>query len=376
VQTILLATEEGILHRWQLSSELRSAKANPLTDARFDEITQLQVDRRTGNVAVVDSIHGVSVWQGSRRNDFAAVFPGLPHERTKSCQLAPDGRQLATISYLSDQLLFGAPISDSGGTLLLWDLSTTRIVKRPHVPDARIQCMAFLPDGESLVTGLSNGHIIVWDRQTARSRPWGNFVICEPPFEEFVDGKGLVPMGPIVSSVAVSPDGRWLAAGSGPNGSDVRIWPIPQGKRADIKPPPPHMAIQDHFTVDLEFSADSATLLIVTDRAVELWDVASGSRRLSFGGTAAQFSPDGHRFALRRPDEFMMLDANTGMTVFAKRTLEYDIAAFAFSGTGDLLIADKGGRLHAWRGATGDEISLAEAFNNEPVRTDSGDRTK
>jgi WD40 repeat protein len=186
--------------------------------------------------------------------------------------------------------------------------------------------------------------------------------ISQRPVERFVNAKGLVPDGPIVSAVAVSPDGRWIAAGSRLKGGGIRVWPIPQAAHSTSQPPSPRFELQEHVAADLAFSGDGETLLIVTDDGVEIWDVASGSRRLSFAGSAAQFSPDSRRLALRRPAELLVLDTSTGMTVFEKRTLRYDVVAFSFTKTGDLLVADNRGRLHAWSGTTGDEISLADAL--------------
>ena len=56
-------------------------------------------------------------------------------------------------------------------------------------------CVAFHPDGQHVVSGSSDGTVMVWDLASRRA-------------EQVFEGQGQP-----IYCVAVSPDGAWLAAG-------------------------------------------------------------------------------------------------------------------------------------------------------------------
>ena len=125
---------------------------------------------------------------------------------------SPDGGRIATASH--DRTFEEG--GSTGTTCQVWDASTGRPVS-PQLPHRNwVSALAFTPDGESLVTGSYNGVVLIWDARTGAT--WG----------------ALVQLS-IVFSLAVSPDGRFLAAGTANDGSnqasDVQLWDLATGTR-------------------------------------------------------------------------------------------------------------------------------------------------
>jgi eukaryotic-like serine/threonine-protein kinase len=120
----------------------------------------------------------------------AAASPEKPAEPTKAGAVAP-------------------PLSSD---LLVFDL-TTKAHRKIESHGRDVQALALSPSGDVIATGDSAGTIRV-----------GRADGSEP---HLIVGAG----GPVIS-LAVSPDGRWLASSVG---SDIRLWPMP-----DLSRPPLH----------------------------------------------------------------------------------------------------------------------------------------
>jgi WD40 repeat protein len=152
-----------------------------------------------------------------------------------------------------------------------------------------VRRVAFLPDGRRILA-ISYREIHVWDR--ASGKQVGSF-----------PGPGLT-----ISSSAVSPDGRYVAAtyeayrfvhykdGRCCLYTDrvVRIWEIATGKETILKG-------HDQRVVSVQFSPDSKQVVTASwDKTVRTWDVASAKVLQVFKGHAlaprfAAFSADGRK---------------------------------------------------------------------------------
>lgn len=143
----------------------------------------------------------VGVWDvATRKQQFALTGHAEPI----------DGLALAS----NDRLAAGV---DRRGSLHFWSLATRRELPAfvPAIGDADppkarggYRSVAFFPDGRTLATGDSSGHVVLWEVATRAARDtfrdWSDPVLC----------------------LAVSPDGRTVAGG---NGHDVVLWDARSG---------------------------------------------------------------------------------------------------------------------------------------------------
>jgi hypothetical protein len=180
--------------------------------------------------------------------------------------------------------------------------------------------LAFAPDDKTLLTrGIDYTAVRLWDLATGKER------------------RRLEGFAPALFPVAVSPDGRWLAAWSPEE--VLGLWDLRVGKLV--------RELQDHpgASLLLAFSPDGRSLITSgQDERPCLWEVASGKMRCRFGGDLitdrVAFSPDGHTLAAapsRGPISFW--DVGTGRPVGQRGEahLGGGVLALAFSPQGTRL---------------------------------------
>ena len=132
-----------------------------------------------------------------------AAYPGS----IKAVALSPDSRQLAVAGYHVESLTPGQ--TQVSYELGVYDITTGQKILTGPKHDGVIECVAFSPDGRTLVAGCEDGVVRQWDlttgQQGARLRGHKNAVL----------------------EVAFNAGGKWLATGS--RDQTVRLWDWKEG---------------------------------------------------------------------------------------------------------------------------------------------------
>jgi WD40 repeat protein/tRNA A-37 threonylcarbamoyl transferase component Bud32 len=355
--SLVTASGEGELAWWDLRSRRRTRTREIATGYHA---LALSPDGFTAAVGIEGGIQLVDVRTGETRNATAG-FTGSPN----SLLFSPDGETVVsanldgaltrwdtasatpreTLRGHSDsvgQLVF----SPDGGTLytvsrdgtaIAWGLTGDRSVKRQFkfTPDREIEGEdrhpgRFSPDGRLIAVGLEQGGIALRDAK-----------------ELTPAGAPLVETGGEVRALAFSPDGRTLAAVS-VDGA-MRLWNVASRSLRRKR-----FAAAGFPFAGVGFSPDGTTLAATGPNGVELWDVATGARRGSIGGSTGTrdvaFSADWALVAFAQQRSFVpgaeVWDVDTRSPVAAvSGGEEGDAKAVALSPDGRVLAVGGYGRV-------------------------------
>jgi RNA polymerase sigma factor (sigma-70 family) len=254
----------------------------------------------------------------------------------------PDGKTLFSASYDT--------------TLRAWEAATGKEVRRFSGHEGHVRCLAVSPDGKLLVSGggtLSNTRekaLRLWDVTTGQEREWaakGRGLVSGVAFSG--DGKFVASTGALLDprtqttigqliqlwdtdtgkevsalpmpgggayEIALSPDGKTLAAGGASRDHLIRLWDTASGKECG------RCEGHEAGVNALAFSADGKALASASmDGTVRLWETATGKERAKFAGhdqsaNTVAFAPDGKRLASGGADRTIRLwDVGTGKEI-------------------------------------------------------------
>jgi WD40 repeat protein len=203
---------------------------------------------------------------------------GAGPDAIRQLTFSPDGRLLASVTH--------------GEAVLVWEVATGK--RRFRLRGSRA---AFSPDGKVLACAgrgeagaeLNVGFVRLYDSATGKEL------------------RALRGRGPMISCLAFSPDGKSLVAGGywggtvpvapGDDAETIQVWDLASGRRRG--------AFGGHRgLVGLAFSPDGKTLATVDlgEQTVRLWEVASAGKRAQLRGHdetifAIAFAPDGKALA-------------------------------------------------------------------------------
>lgn len=162
-------------------------------------------------------------------------------------------------------------ITGSNQGIELWDINTGRLVlSLPESGDAN--AIAISPDSRTLVSGHLDNTVRVWDLRN------GNLVHNLQAGER----------GFIVESVAISPDGNTIAAGTY---REIRLWNLERGIR--------QRTIVAHcdlcYVYDLAFTPDGRGIVSTSEDGTKIWNIADGTLLRTLDESAKTLALSGDR---------------------------------------------------------------------------------
>jgi WD40 repeat protein len=253
--------------------------------------------------------------------------------------------------------------SPGGDAITLWDVATGTKLRGFGGDQGGIPSVAFSPDGRFALSGTGgpyNGGND-WTVRLYRLDTGEQIRSFDRDLQS-------------ISSVTFSPDGEFVVAGGyGGNAPSIILWEVSTGKRLrsfSEVPGKPVRAVPKGWlegpplgkVSSVAFSPDGRFILAACDDySVKLWDAADGQKVRSFEGRtlpidAVAFSPDG-RFALIGDEKVHLWETASGkhLRSFDVESVYGGVKAVAFSGEGRFAVAAGNFPTKIWDIATGEE---------------------
>jgi WD40 repeat protein len=254
---------------------------------------------------------------------------------------ASSGKRSQVWKTANDEQLLEVSFVAEGKSLAVLTGRALRIREWPSGKETRkieAQGASLSTDGKNLVAALTEGGLGLWRASTGE---------LLRTFKH--------PRGQRLGRVALSPDGRHLAAGE-----MMLPRPYPPGYQAQTfvwnAQTGAEVAKLDSFIWKLEFAPDGKRLAVLTGRDLKLWDYTAGKVEWSFAEKGfnqlcCAFSPDGRLLAAGGTNGLVRLwEADTGKLVGRFAPSQAHVLCVTFSADGGRLAAGSDdGVARVWR---------------------------
>jgi WD40 repeat protein len=191
------------------------------------------------------------VWEIESGKELSRIK--LDNPGVAACTFSPDGSLVATCSWRMIRSEGGSSVR---GAVWIWDAAAGSVIHNREVGVKPLDSIAWSTNGASIAVGSWGGIVHVLDREG------------HPVRELEVPEEGAYTA---VIAVAISPDGRWIAAGS--KDRTARVWDSSDGSlRATC-------AGHAGFVNKVLFVGDQLLATCSVDATIRTWEAASGKPR-------------------------------------------------------------------------------------------------
>jgi len=282
----------------------------------------------------------------------------------KAVAFSPDGGYAISGS---DDRYFGKHFTEPTTTLKLWDISSGRETCSFEGHSGWVTSVAFSPDGKYILSGSSDNTLKLWGEISS-----GREIRS---FEGHSDD---------VRSVAFSLDGKYALYG---NSEVSKLWEISSGRVIRV------FRGRVLFANSTTFGPDGKYVLSGGWGKTSLWEISSGHEIRSFKGHSSfvrsvAFSPNGELALSGGDDQTMKLwDISSGREIRSFKGHSGDFKTVAFSPNGELALSggedstlklweiSSGREIRTFKGHSDDVNSIAFSPDGKYALSGSNDRT-
>jgi RNA polymerase sigma factor (sigma-70 family) len=235
---------------------------------------------------------GIHLYECNTGKKTGELMPSNRLQMIFSLAFSPDGKTLAS--------------AGRGATIQFWDPAKGKeIVRGGEGNEMWVEAVAFSPDGKTVASAGRDNTITLWEAGT------GKFI------RRIAGAAPRARPGALfnekVWSLAFSPDGKTLAAGSGD--TSIYLWDPATGQQIS------RLDGHKHWVRSVAFSPDGKSLASGSqDKTVRLWDLGTGKSIRQFDGHSdgvryVAFSRDGNTLASNSEHGILLWDPATGKPI-------------------------------------------------------------